>query len=184
MSTLFTNYERIIANGDHKLRADALEIAEAGIRRVIPYEAVRRLISCDDSCIRVGSLTIPWDRVNHIYVVGAGKGSFPIAQALDEIFGERIKAGTVIVKDGEKRRLPHIEIFESSHPIPDARSIEAADKLMRILSPSPLSPVAPPPWSTSRPEGLPWKISGRSTWTCSTAERRSARSIWSASISA
>lgn len=36
MSTLFTNYERIIANGDHKLRADALEIAEAGIRRVIP----------------------------------------------------------------------------------------------------------------------------------------------------
>ncbi len=134
MSTLFTNYERIIANGDHKLRADALEIAEAGIRRVIPYEAVRRLISCDDSCIRVGSLTIPWDRVNHIYVVGAGKGSFPIAQALDEIFGERIKAGTVIVKDGEKRRLPHIEIFESSHPIPDARSIEAADKLMRILS--------------------------------------------------
>lgn len=103
---------------DHKVRADALEIAEAGIRRVIPYEAVRRLISCDDSCIRVGSLTIPWDRVNHIYVVGAGKGSFPIAQALDEIFGERIKAGTVIVKDGEKRRLPHIEIFESSHPIP------------------------------------------------------------------
>ena len=42
---------------------------------------------------------------------------------------DSIKAGTVIVKDGEKRRLPHIEIFESSHPIPDARSIEAADKL-------------------------------------------------------
>ncbi len=134
MSTLFSNYERIIANGDYKLRADVLEIAEAGIRRVVPYEAVRRLISCEDACIRVGELSFPNESVNNIYVVGAGKGSFPIAQALDEIFGDRIKSGTVIVKEGEKRRLPHIEIFESSHPIPDARSIEAADKLMRILS--------------------------------------------------
>ncbi|MCD7908238.1 MAG: DUF4147 domain-containing protein [Clostridium sp.] len=133
MNTLFANYERVVANGDWRLREDALKIAEAGILDVIPYKAVRRLVSFDGKRIRIGDLEISCDSLDHIYVIGAGKGSFPIAQALDEIFGSRISEGAVIVKSGEKRRLEHIEIFESSHPIPDERSVEAADKLIRIL---------------------------------------------------
>ena len=66
-------------------------------------------------------------------MVGVGKGAFPIAQALDEIFGEEIDEGFVIVKEGESRRLPHIEIFESSHPIPDERSVVGGKRLFQIL---------------------------------------------------
>lgn len=66
-----------------KLRADALVEAES---QVIPYEAVRRLISCDGSCIRVGGLNSLGPRRSYL----RGAGRFSIAQALDEIFGERI----------------------------------------------------------------------------------------------
>lgn len=134
MKTLFHDYERLVDSKDRKLREDALAIVEAGVRRVIPYDAVRELIQFDGKQIRMGELELLLDDIEHIYVVGAGKGSFPIAQALDEIFGSRITKGFVVVKGGEKRRLEHIEIFESSHPVPDERSIQAADRLIEILN--------------------------------------------------
>ena len=38
MDTLFSNYEYLLENGDRTLRKAALEIVEAGVRKVIPYE--------------------------------------------------------------------------------------------------------------------------------------------------
>lgn len=134
MTTLFKNYDQLISKGNRNLRKAALDIIEAGVKKVIPYNAVKKLVSADGNVIRVGNLEINWADVEHVYVVGAGKGAFPIAQALDEILGSHITQGFVAVKDGEKRRLKHIEIFESSHPIPDERSFEAADRIMEILN--------------------------------------------------
>jgi glycerate 2-kinase len=133
MNTMFKNFDQLTSKGNQKLRRNALEIIEAGVKKVIPYDAVKKLIQYDGKTISMNDFKISMDNVENLYVVGAGKGSFPIAQALDEIFGERIKKGFVAVKDGEKRRLKHIEVFESSHPIPDERSIIAADRIIEIL---------------------------------------------------
>ena len=127
MDTLFSNYEYLLENGDRTLRKAALEIVEAGVRKVIPYESVKELVKFDGQVIQIGKMKIPVIAIKHIYVVGVGKGAFPIAQALDEILGDYITEGFVVVKSGEKRRLEHVEIFESSHPIPDERSIVGAD---------------------------------------------------------
>ena len=133
MDTLFSNYEYLLENGDRTLRKAALEIVEAGVRKVIPYESVKELVKFDGQVIQIGKMKIPVIAIKHIYVVGVGKGAFPIAQALDEILGDYITEGFVVVKSGEKRRLEHVEIFESSHPIPDERSIVGADRLIKIL---------------------------------------------------
>ena len=132
-NTLFKSKEALLSKGEIKLRADLLEIAESGIRKVIPYESTKALVRRTQDGVAVGDALYPWNDIRNIYIIGAGKGSFPIAQALDEILGDRISEGIVVVKEGEKRRLPHVEIFESSHPIPDERSITGADKIMRIL---------------------------------------------------
>lgn len=132
-SLFFKNKEALLSKGEVKLRADLLEIVESGIRKVIPYESTQALVRKTQEGIAVGDTLYPWSAIRNIYIVGAGKGSFPIAQALDEILEDRIAEGVVVVKEGEKRRLPHVEIFESSHPIPDERSVTGADKIMRIL---------------------------------------------------
>ena len=77
MGTIFSEYERVSAGKNKRLRQAALDIVEEGIRKVIPYEAVRRLISFDGKTIRIGDREISMDTVRHIYVTGAGKGSFP-----------------------------------------------------------------------------------------------------------
>ena len=134
MTKLFKNYEQLTSKGNQDLRKAALDIIEAGVKKVIPYDAVNKLVFFDGKTIQVGDLKINYADVEHVYVVGAGKGAFPIAQALDEILGSHITKGFVAVKAGEKRRLKHIEIFESSHPIPDERSLKAADRIIEILN--------------------------------------------------
>ena len=130
---LFKN-EEILSFGDEKsLRQDVLKIVEAGIRKVIPYESTKDAIYYRDGVLQIGKMKFQREDIENIYVVGVGKGAFPIAQALDEIFKDEIREGFVIVKEGEKRRLNHIEIFESSHPIPDERSIEGAKRMVEIL---------------------------------------------------
>lgn len=131
--TIYDNYEKLWDHGNRKLRKVALDIAEAGIKSVIPYDRTKEYVSISDCSLRVADRVFDLDKIGKIYVVGVGKGSFPIAQALDEILGKRIEEGFVVVKEGEKRRLKNIEVFESSHPFPDQRSVEGALRIKSIL---------------------------------------------------
>lgn len=131
--TIYDNYEQLIDHGNKKLRAVALAIAEAGIKSVIPYNRTKEYISYDGkNTVTVNGIKFKLSENNKIFVLGAGKGSYPIAQALDEIFGSKIYKGFVVVKEGEKRRLKNIEIFESSHPFPDERSVIGAVKIKEL----------------------------------------------------
>lgn len=133
MTSLYKNYEALISKGQQKVRCDALEIVRAGIERAIPYQATKRLVHLTDKKLMVADQCFSLDQIGKIYIVGAGKGSFPIVQALEEILGSRIEKGVVIVKEGETRRLQYTETFESSHPIPDERSLVSARKIMDVL---------------------------------------------------
>lgn len=131
--TIYDNYEKITDHGQTELRKDALAITEAGIKSVIPYDKTKNFVSIKDNKLFVDSKIFNLDEINNIYVVGVGKGSYPIALALDEILAERIKEGFLVVKEGEKRRLKYIEVFESSHPFPDKRSVDGAIRIKKIL---------------------------------------------------
>lgn len=133
MTSLYQNYDVLVSKGQQQVRRDALEIAQAGIEHAIPYQATKRLIRLESGELIVGDKRFLLDKIGKIYVVGAGKGSFPIAKALEEILASRIEKGIVVVKEGEKRRLQYIETFESSHPIPDERSLIGARKIMDVL---------------------------------------------------
>ena len=58
MDTLFSNYEYLLENGDRTLRKAALEIVEAGVRKVIPYESVKELVKFDGQVIQIGKMKI------------------------------------------------------------------------------------------------------------------------------
>ncbi|NVZ67306.1 glycerate-2-kinase family protein, partial [Pseudomonas gingeri] len=64
----------------------------------------------------------------------AGKASFPIAKALDELLRGRIHKGIVTCKDGQEGSLEHIELRLASHPIPDQASLDAAEAIVALLA--------------------------------------------------
>lgn len=106
---------------------------EHAIRSVDSHEAVKKFVRIEnDRKLIVGDLNYDLSKVGNIYVVGAGKAAFPIAQGLDEILEERIKRGTINVKTGEKRRLKHVRVREAGHPIPDEKGLEGAKEILDV----------------------------------------------------
>jgi glycerate 2-kinase len=71
-----------------------------------------------------------------IFVVGSGKASSAMAQAIEEIFGDRLTKGVITTKYGHLLPLKKIKIIEAGHPIPDHKGYEGAKKIQRLLKES------------------------------------------------
>jgi glycerate 2-kinase len=131
--SFYKNYGELTAHGQSAVRRDALQIIRDGIcRGAAPDLGTRAIVKVEGDLLQVGDLSFPLHAFEHIYVVGAGKGSFPIAVALEEILGDRINGGVVVVKEGEKRRLKRIEIMEAGHPIPNEASVSGGRKVLDV----------------------------------------------------
>ncbi len=72
-----------------------------------------------------------------IYIVGAGKAGAAMSRAAEEVFGERIASGLVIVKEGHSETgglpLSRIALVEAGHPVPDTRGVRATLRLLDIV---------------------------------------------------
>jgi len=67
-----------------------------------------------------------------VFLLGAGKASGVMAAAAEEILGDRVAGGFVVVKEGYGARLRRVEIAEAGHPVPDARGLAASARLLEI----------------------------------------------------
>lgn len=128
------NLDTLLSTGEGNLRRLALEIAEAGIRAADPEAVVRQLVKLEHSTLRVGDKIVDVSGGRRIFVIGAGKASYAIAKALDDIIAERIHEGLIICKDGTKRDLRFVRILTAGHPIPDNSSLRAGSETVRVLS--------------------------------------------------
>jgi len=63
-----------------------------------------------------------------------GKAGAPMAQAIEEVMGEKVDRGLVIVKYGYTAALEKINIVEAGHPIPDEAGQKGARALMEMVT--------------------------------------------------
>jgi glycerate 2-kinase len=71
-------------------------------------------------------------RHRRVLVLGCGKASAAMAAAAEEVLGDRISGGFVVVKDGCAVPVPGVEIAEAGHPVPDARGLAASARLLEL----------------------------------------------------
>jgi hydroxypyruvate reductase len=74
---------------------------------------------------------LPTRPAGRVVVVGAGKASARMAEAVEAAWGPC--DGLVITRDGYARPCAGIEIVEASHPVPDARGAVATERMLRLL---------------------------------------------------
>ena len=115
------------------LRTDAGLIIKAALASVDPSRAVTAALKLNGDRLTVGQQTIDLGIYQRIIVVGAGKAGAPMAQAAEQVLGERIGAGRVVVKDGHGAPTDVIEIMEASHPVPDDRGVEAGRSIANLV---------------------------------------------------
>ena len=119
------------------VRKDARDIFLAAVKAAEPKEALNknaRLIQdTAGSRLKIGSRSYPLSRYRGIYVVGAGKASAVMAQALEDILGEWITQGVICVKYGHGAPLRRIKVLEADHPIPDEAGLRATEEIVGLL---------------------------------------------------
>ena len=117
-----------------QLRDHARQIFAAGVASADPLEAVKRHVTLNGSWLRVGGAEYDLTEIRHVYVVGCGKAAARMALALEEILGQRIAGGAVVVKYGHGARLTTIQIVEAGHPIPDKNGVAGARRIMETVA--------------------------------------------------
>lgn len=127
------NRSAILSAGEVELRRVALDIAEAAIAHANPGLALRRHVSLEGDCLRVGDMSLEIGADRRIFVIGAGKATYPVARALEDILGPRIHRGLIVCKSGQTGHLDRIDMGFASHPIPDEASLEGAVRTVEML---------------------------------------------------
>ncbi len=109
------------------------ELVQAALRAADPAAAVQRAVRLEDDLLHVADKTYDLNRVRHVYAVGAGKASATMAQALEEMLGERLTGGIIVTKYGYARPTRRVTVREAGHPIPDEAGVQATRELLDLV---------------------------------------------------
>jgi glycerate 2-kinase len=114
-------------------RQDARLIFEAGLAAADPMVSIRRNLRVDRATLRAGERLYDLSKHSGLYVVGAGKATATMALAVEELLGDRIAGGIIIVKRGSSIPLQKLEVIEAGHPIPDQAGVDATEAISALL---------------------------------------------------
>ena len=127
------NKEDLTSHGNKIGRNLVIDIIEHALKAMDPRDSIRRILKIEHGeTLKVDDLEYPLSTIGNIYVLGAGKGSLFIAEALEEILKDKIKDGIIVEKRGQGGRLRRIKVLEAGHPIPDRAGYEAAQSIVRL----------------------------------------------------
>ena len=129
------NRKELLFHGNRNGRRIALDIIEYALAAIDPYSAIRKKVSIDNNVLIIDQLRYDLSKIQNIYVVGAGKGTIRMAEALESILGNRIKKGVIIdkkVKRSKAHSLKIIEVVEAGHPLPDEAGAKGAKEILEI----------------------------------------------------
>ena len=114
-------------------RKELYSIFHAGVEAVNPYRLVLEAVRLDDRSLKIENISYDLNHFKNIIVIGAGKATAPMAQAIESILGRFITDGRIIVKYGHAAKLKRIKVMEASHPVPDEAGVKGTEEIIRML---------------------------------------------------
>lgn len=117
----------------HELKDVMEKILRKALDAVDPEEAIHHWIRRQGRELLVGERSYDLSGFGKIVVAGMGKAAVPMARALEQLLGDRLAGGIVIVKYGHGGALDKCQVLEAGHPEPDEAGHQAALRLMASL---------------------------------------------------
>jgi glycerate 2-kinase len=116
--------DQLIANltGEElKKREQILKIAEQVLNEINPEKLVREKLRDFDVA-----------KFENIYVVGSGKGTAAMAEAVESVFGDRITKGVITIPEGTSHNLAQIKVIEATHPLPNEAGVQGSRQILEL----------------------------------------------------
>lgn len=114
------------------IRSKIVQILDAALDAVDPYNAVLHVLRREGDHLTVGDRHYDLRQFTRIVVIGAGKAGTPMTQAVEQVLGDRITAGVVVVKTDHGGPTQQVTIAEASHPMPDAAGVAAGQQILAL----------------------------------------------------
>jgi glycerate 2-kinase len=116
-------------------------VIAAALAAVEPAAAVRHFLARDGDTLRIGPATVDLAALDRVLIVGIGKAAAPMARAAVEVLcpapavEDRV-SGVIVTKDGygSHEPIPGVEELMAGHPMPDERSVAAAERIAELLA--------------------------------------------------
>jgi glycerate 2-kinase len=108
----------------------ALAVWRAALAAGDAAPLLRRHLETDSGVLRAPPCSIDLAAVARVIVLGCGKAGASMAAATEDVLGDRVDRGFVVVKDGYTRPTRHVRVVEAGHPVPDSRGQAAASVLL------------------------------------------------------
>ena len=117
----------------NKTRENALKIYNEAVEAANPKKCVLDYLSLEDEVLTVDSKTYNLKEFESIYTIAFGKAAAAMAQGVEEVLGDRLTGGMVISNSRPEHKFNKLSFYLSGHPVPDERSVSAANDAMSIL---------------------------------------------------
>jgi glycerate 2-kinase len=124
------NRARLVDHGERDLRDLALDLAEEALAALGPTAGLRRSVVVDGDKLLVSGRSYNLTQLGHIVVLGAGKASGELAAGVEQLLGDRLSGGLVVVPRHNRVALERIACIEADHPVPSTASFEAGQALL------------------------------------------------------
>ena len=132
------NKEQLIENGgtqlNQKARALALKSLESALNAVDPKQIIKTKLSLENSILKVNGYSFDLRKFKSVHIVGGGKASGSMAEALEQILGKHVTNGLVNIPHGSKHETEIIKLHEASHPIPDEAGVKGTRRMLEIAN--------------------------------------------------
>ncbi len=115
------------------MREKALSIFQASLKGADPKLCVKRFLKFENGYIAAGNFRRRLDQIKKIIVAGAGKASALMAQATEDILGDKIDKGIVVTKEGPEVTLRKTKLCIGGHPFPDENGAKGTQEILQML---------------------------------------------------
>jgi glycerate 2-kinase len=108
-------------------------VLSAALEAADPGHAVRAHVRRRGSLLEVGEAAYDLDQLRRVWVVGGGKAGAPMAASLEDVLGDRLTGGAVMVGYGHRAHTRTIHLTEAGHPLPDANGVAGTEYMLDLV---------------------------------------------------
>lgn len=133
------NKEELINNSksppDRKARKLALNSLETALEAADPRGIIKSKVRLKGDVLTINKHPFDLGKFNNIFVVGGGKASGSMAEALETILKDHITDGILNVPySGGHYKVQRIKLQEASHPVPDEAGVKGTRRMLDLVS--------------------------------------------------
>ena len=118
---------------EKKIKKNLDKIYNAALSAANPINCVSKFLEEENDILKIGNKKYDLNYYKKIYIISFGKAAYEMAVGAQKILKKKITKGLIVSNTSIKKKIPGFRFIESSHPVPDNRSVKAANAIISLL---------------------------------------------------